>query len=166
MTIRRLFPLLAVAVVAVASSPADVAGQISSCWVCVKSIFQPDNNSTICQGWYSGTEHCAQAGSPDFHLCLDYGGPCDDGVFAAGDDVAVESVLAGQMLPVDGGHFVMTERDDIVIMRKCGAVIVRFAMSELKSGGDHAAPLAVGPMETSDRRGRPVATAYPRRGIL
>ena len=34
MMVRKLLPLLAVATVAAASSPASAIGQISSCWLC------------------------------------------------------------------------------------------------------------------------------------
>ena len=145
MTIRRLFPLLAVAVGAVASSPAVVAGQISSCWLCEESPSQPDNESEICVGWYWGKHDCAQIGSPDFHICDPYGGWCWDGLLAAADEVAVESVRVGELLSAEGDHLVLTEGDDIVVMRKCGAEIARFAMSELKSSDDRAGPLAIGP---------------------
>lgn len=97
MTMRKMFPLAAVAVVAAALSPANATGQISSCWRCVDSPFKPDpddpeNNSSVCEGWYSGRADCAQAGTPEYHQCLDYGPRCWDDVLAAADEMAVESV--------------------------------------------------------------------------
>ena len=170
MTIRKMFPLLAVAMVAAASSPADVAGQISSCMRCVDSPFKPDpddpdNNSTICQGWYSGRTECAQQGTPDYHLCLVYGPRCWDDVFAAADETAVEFAKLGQILPDDGDHFVLTQGDDLVVMRKCGAEIARLAISEVRSGGGHLGPLTIRP-ERSEHPDGPVAIADLTRGAL
>ena len=164
--VRKLLPLLAVATVAATSSPAPATGQISSCWLCEDSPFQPGNGSEICVGWYWGRAHCAQAGTPDFHLCLPCGGFCWDDVFAAADEMAIESVRAGQMLRMDGDHLVLTEGDDIVVMRKCGAEIARFAMSELKGADDQAGLLAIGPTERLQHPERHIPATDRRRGIL
>ena len=168
MMIRKLLPLLAVAMVAAASSPAPATGQISSCFLCDDSPFQPDNGSEICVGWYWGAAHCAQAGTPDFHLCLPYGGFCSDDVFVAADEMAVESVRAGQALPIDGDHLVLTEGDDIVVKRKCGAEIARFAMSDSRAPDNQAGILAIGPTEKSRHPERhiPATDRDRRRGIL
>lgn len=155
--VRKLFPLLAVTTVAAASSPAEVAGQVvGTCWMCVESPFQPDNGSEICQGWFWGSEHCAQAGSPDFHLCFPYGDVCRTEVSAAADEIAVELIRGGQSLPLDGDHLILTEGNEIVVMRKCGAEIARFAVAGLKGADVRESDrvLAIGP---------PVRPRHPNR---
>ena len=166
MTIRKMFPVLFVAMFAVGYAPAEVAGQISSCAICEKSDFQPGNGSTICVGSYSGRKHCAQQGDADFHLCLAYGESCWDDVFAAADEMAVESLRKGKMLPIEGDHLILTEGDDILVMRKCGAVIARFAMSELQDADEHAGLLASGPTQGSEHADILVAATEPRRRVL
>ena len=166
MTIRKMFPVLFVAMFAVGYAPAEVAGQISSCAICKVSDFQPDNGSTICVGWYWGSAYCAQQGTPDFHLCLLYGEFCWDDVFAAADERAVESLREGQIPPIEGDHLILTEGDDILVMRKCGAVIARFAMSELWAADEHADLVASGPKQGSENADILVAATEPRWGVL
>lgn len=63
------------------------------------------------------------------------------------------------MLPMDGDHLVLTEGNDIVVMRKCRAEIARFATSELKDADSHAGILAIAPTVGSQHPDRPVGTA-------
>jgi len=169
MTIRRMFPLLAVAVVAGGWLPADVAGQLSSCWVCAESPFTPepdDNGSTVCRGWYWGASDCAQKGTPERHWCDLSEDLCWDEVLTAADELAVASVRAGLIPPIGGDHFVLTEGDDILVMRSCGAEIARFAVSELKGARGRTGLLAIGTTEGSEDPVIAVAATGHRRGIL
>ncbi len=164
----RAFPLLFLAVLVVAWSPAAVDGQISICWYCVESPFKPDpndpdNNSEICQGGSVGRAQCAQAGTPEYHLCLPYGPICGGDVIAAADEMAVQSARAGRLLTIDGGHLVLTEGHEVVVMRTCGTEIARLAVSELNVQTNL---FAIDPAQRSRYPDGLGATAEPRRGIL
>lgn len=166
MSIRRMFPVLFVAVFAVAAWPGEAAGQVSSCWLCTGSEFQPDNGSTVCRSWYWGADDCVHRGSEHFHWC-DLGPDfCFDDVFSAADEMAVEGVRAGQLLPMEGDYVVLTEADDIVILRRCGAEVARFAVSELKAAGDRTGSLAIGPGARSEHPDIPVAATALHRRVL
>lgn len=133
--------------VTMASVPTDVTAQVGTCWVCVKSEF-PDTSpfSTMCTLDLIGRTYCASQGSKDFHVCLPFGPVCVSGVTGAADELAVASVRAGVTLPIDGDYLVVAEAGDIVVMRRCGAEVARFTMSE--RGAKHrAGVLAMNPTD-------------------
>lgn len=123
MTIRRMFPLLAVAVVAVASWPERAAAQIGDCMHCDWSPFGPWP-SQICVGDYVGWENCSQQGNNDYHWCRPYGDPCEILLDDAGEQLAISMVMAEEMLPADGDYFFVLDGQERVVMRKCDGTLV------------------------------------------
>lgn len=134
--------------------PADVTAQVGTCWVCVPSDFHPTSPfSTMCQGQLLGRTYCASKGTQAFHLCIPYGPVCWSGMSGAADELAVASAKAGLTPAIDSDYLVVAEANEIVVMRRCGAEVARFAVSD--RGVDGRAGLAA--MDPPDALGRAAA---------
>ena len=133
--------------VTMASVPTDVTAQVGACWVCVRSEF-PDTSpfSTMCTLDLIGRTYCSSQGTKEFHVCLPFGPVCVSGVTGAADELAVASVRAGVTLPIDSDYLVVAEAGDILVMRRCGAEVARFTMSE-RGAKRRAGGLAMNPAD-------------------
>ena len=121
----------AVVLISVAVVPTGGTAQVSTCWECIESGFEPtDPLSTMCSGALFGRTNCINPGTPEFHLCLDYGPLCWPGKSGAEDELAVASARAGLTPSIDSNYLVLAEAGDVVVLRRCGAEVARFAMSE------------------------------------
>ena len=157
----------AIFLIAMTLAPTDVTAQVSTCYGCFKSYFQPTHpSSQMCAGSSSGRSKCASAGTPEFHLCLPYGTRCGSGVSGAADDLAVASARAGLTPSIDSDYLVVAEAGDIVVMRRCGAEVARFAMSE-RGAESRAGLVAMDPTDGLEHPEVPImaAASDPRQRI-
>ena len=68
-----------------------------------------------------------QTGDAVFHTCQPYGALCLTYGMRK-DEEAVRMVLAGEMLPGDGGYYFVVDSEETVVMRKCdGSVVARLS---------------------------------------
>ena len=94
----------------------------AQCWGCDDSWF--DGNSDMCVGMESGREGCGTVGMLHDHHCWPQGGDCEDDLFAASAQQAIEMIRADEMLPPSGGYFFIAVGNDRVVMRKCDRAVV------------------------------------------
>ncbi|MDE2751675.1 MAG: hypothetical protein OXI83_03780 [Gemmatimonadota bacterium] len=83
--------------------------------------------STMCyEGYATGSRDCNQQGGAVYHECDAHGAFC--AVYYAmdesTDEEAVRMVLAGEMLPGDGGYYFVVNSKETVVMRKCDNSVV------------------------------------------
>ena len=157
----------AILLISMASAPTEVTAQVSTCFGCAPSDFLPTSPlSQMCEGTFSGRTYCASAGTKEFHLCFLYGPLCVSGVSGAADELAVASARAGLTPSIDSDYLVVAEAGDIVVMRRCGAVVDRFAMSE-RGAESRVGLAAMDPTDGLEHSEVPMAAASePRQRIL
>ena len=124
------FAVVASVVRPIAVLPLIVGGLLASpalgtaqCWTCGWSELGPWPNH-MCKGGGSGAENCAQEGRSHDHSCETDGGPCEDELFAASEQEAIDKVMAGEMLLASGRYFFVADGDETVVVRKCNRVVV------------------------------------------
>ena len=82
------------------------------------------------------------------------------------DELAVASARAGLTPSIDSDYLVVAEAGDIVVMRRCGAVVDRFAMSE-RGAESRVGLAAMDPTDGLEHPEVPMAAASePRQRIL
>lgn len=128
MTPAALFPLalLGLAVlpsIAVAQGP----GKEFPCRACSPQLCREDDRVYGGCTWSeNGTSKCEiqeqENGCPIARTCRDFGGFCEKPKLALGpsEDEAVRVFRNGGMLPPDGGFYVATRGDQLLLRNKCG----------------------------------------------
>ena len=149
MTIRKMFPVLFVAVMAVAMWPETASAQISSCMMCAPCPFESNrpNLGEICRGadpilpWLpigridcsNGEEFCTCDLGPDYGWCYDQAhlSAEEQGAKLA---ESLESMRTGETIPADGLFFYVRRGADYVVRRKCDAAeVARVAIADAGS---------------------------------
>lgn len=102
--------------------PTSTTAQVATCVDCIESPFAP--GSTVCAFEFEGYQNCETTGTPLYHVCSGYGGPCDPETTEEADQEATTMVLRGEMLPANGNYFFMLEGRYAVVMRKCDRSVV------------------------------------------
>lgn len=139
MTIRKLFPLLFVAIAAAALLPERASAQL--CWYCDECDWDPEG--TICRGYSvnnspiigylscSGPEFCTcQRKTPGICYVPEYG--MDEAAEREKLDESLAAIKAGRSIPADGPFFYVSSGGDLVVRRKCDtAEVARVAVAEV-----------------------------------
>ena len=144
MTIRKLFPLLLVAVAAAILSPERGSAQEGEmCWKCDQCAFDPDPSSTMCVGLplnnnpVIGATRCSH---PSFCECRSRSiGFCFQPETAADSQTRqhlLEETLAairvGKSIPADGPFFYVRRGMNLVVRSKCDRTeAARVAVAEV-----------------------------------
>lgn len=155
MKIRNLFPLLLVAVAAVASLPDQMSAQvvwISDCYVCGTCAWpsgRPDAGA-MCMGripaFGIGWKQCSQGEEICTCRTSQIGwcsGPClpcgdpDEQTAELTESLVSETlaaIKAGESIPADGPYFYARRGAEFVVRRKCDAAeVVRVAVAKVAS---------------------------------
>ena len=154
MTIRKLFPVLFVAVFAVAAWTGEAAGQkVSSCMRCGECPFESGESggTEICMGaepilpWFpvghvdctNGEETCTCDLGEDYGLCYELAQlSAEEQEAQLAETLA--SMRAGESIPADGLFFYVRKGTDFVVRRKCDATEVgRVAIADAGSAQIH-----------------------------
>ena len=141
MTIRNLFPLLFVAVAAVALGPERAAAQ---CWYCGPCAFPPEvSDPAMCYGYFTapiGFTNCSHGEAvcdcavSNFGFCFGPRGSAATAAEATQLEETLAAIRARRPIPADGPFFFARRGDDFVVRRKCDAVEVgRVAVAEVRT---------------------------------
>lgn len=147
MTIRRLFPLLFVAVTATALGPERASAQ---CWYCGECAFEPEvPDPGMCIGYLTapiGYTNCSHGEKvcdcsvSNFGFCW---GPRDAASTAAEEaqlEETLAAIRASRPIPADGPFFYARQGEDFVVRRKCDAVeLARVAAADVGTRPERAA---------------------------
>ena len=139
MTIRNLFPLLFVAVAAVALGPERASAQ---CWYCGECAFTPEvSDPRMCYGYFTSPigytncvhgEKACDCKAVNFGFCF---GPRNAAATAAEAEELEETlaaIRAGRPISADGLFFYARRGEDFIVRRKCDAVVMgRVAVAEV-----------------------------------
>lgn len=142
MTIRKLFPLLFVAVAAAVLMPETASAQ---CWWCDKCHWRSHNSPRPSSCWgrlqgqplgytncYEDAPCVCRVEIKDYGFCLN---PEAAGTAAAETEQLKETlaaIKAGRSIPADGPFVYLRQGTDYVVMRRCGADEVgRVAVAEV-----------------------------------
>ena len=142
MTIRKLFPLLLVAVVAVVAMPERASAQ--GCWICYKCVWGGGEVGKSCllpiPQPLIGYRNCHQDAPCDCYMKAEDFGFCHLPL-AAAEQAEYETELAetlaaisaNRTIPADGRFFYTKRGSEFVVRRKCDvAEVGRVAISEVE----------------------------------
>ena len=139
MTFVALFPLTLLGVapfpsVGVAQGP----GEKFPCRACAPQLCR-DHVYEACTWTETGTKKCTTQeqgnGCPIGDTCRDFGGFCEKPKLAFGPsrDEAIQVFQNGGMLPAEGGFYVATRGDQLLLRKKCGtqAIVAEIARHDV-----------------------------------
>ena len=150
MTIRKLFPLLFVALAAAVLSPvggsAQEGGSNPLCWKCDQCAFDPDPSAKMCVGLSVNNNPLigmTSCGHPSFCTCQPLSiGFCRQPEAAADSrarqhllEETLAAIRTGESISADGPFFYVRRGMELVVRTKCDLTeVARVAVAEVARG--------------------------------